>query len=42
MSDEFSYDVFLSHGSKDKAVVRELAQRLRRDGEIRTGDPIQV
>ena len=28
----FPYDVFLSHSSKDKAVVRELAERLREDG----------
>ena len=28
----FQYDVFLSHSSKDKAVVRPLAQRLRKDG----------
>ena len=28
----FEYDVFLSHSSKDKAVVRELATRLRKDG----------
>ena len=27
-----SYDVFLSHSSKDKAVVRKLAQRLKDDG----------
>src|SRR5271169_3499124 len=26
------YDVFLSHSAKDKAVVRPLAQRLRKDG----------
>ncbi|NTU41871.1 MAG: TIR domain-containing protein, partial [Nitrospirales bacterium] len=32
MGDEFSYDLFLSHSSKDKAVVRELAERLRKDG----------
>ena len=32
MSDPFPYDVFLSHSSKDKAVVRELAERLRKDG----------
>lgn len=32
MSDEFQYDVFLSHSSKDKAVVRPLAERLRKDG----------
>src|SRR3712207_2638973 len=47
MSD-FTYDVFLSHSSKDKPVVRELAERLRADGvrvwldewEIRAGDSI--
>ncbi len=32
MSAEFSYDVFLSHSAKDKAVVRPLAERLRQDG----------
>ena len=44
----FKYDIFLSHSSKDKPAVRELAERLRRDGlrvwfdewEIRPGDPI--
>jgi len=44
----FSYDVFLSHSSKDKPVVRRLAERLRADGlrvwlddwEIRPGDHI--
>jgi small GTP-binding protein len=30
--DTFNYDVFLSHSSKDKPVVRELAERLRADG----------
>ena len=48
MPDDFKYDVFLSHSSKDKAVVRELAGRLRVDGlkvwfdewEIRPGDNI--
>ena len=29
---EFEYDVFLSHTSKDKPAVRELAERLRADG----------
>lgn len=29
---QFQYDVFLSHASADKAAVRELAQRLKRDG----------
>ncbi len=26
------YDVFLSHSSKDKALARSLAERLRQDG----------
>ena len=32
MSDQFTYHVFLSHSSEDKAAVRELAQRLKGDG----------
>ncbi|HEY3325223.1 MAG TPA: TIR domain-containing protein [Planctomycetota bacterium] len=48
MGDSFSYDVFLSHSSKDKPVVRALAERLRQDGlkvwldewEIKPGDSI--
>ncbi len=32
MLTEFQYDVFLSHSSKDKAVVRAVAERLRADG----------
>ena len=28
----FTHDVFLSHSAKDKAVVRPLAERLRKDG----------
>ncbi len=32
MPDEFTYDVFLSHSAKDKAVVRDVAERLRKDG----------
>ena len=32
MPGEFQYDVFLSHSAKDKAVVRPLAERLRKDG----------
>src|SRR3972149_1724869 len=33
MSDAaFTHDVFLSHSSKEKAVVRPLAERLRKDG----------
>jgi len=45
---EFRYDVFLSHSTKDKAIVRPLAERLRADGlqvwfdewEIQPGDSI--
>src|SRR5437868_1965682 len=48
MADDFKYDVFLSHSSKDKAVVRAVAERLRADGlqvwfdewEIKAGDNI--
>jgi TIR domain-containing protein len=32
MPDAFQYDVFLSHSAKDKAVVRDVAERLRKDG----------
>jgi hypothetical protein len=32
MEQDFQYDVFLSHSAKDKAVVRPLAERLRKDG----------
>ena len=32
MPDDFTYDVFLSHSSKDKPVVRAVAERLRADG----------
>ena len=32
MADDFQYDVFLSHNSKDKPVVRNVAERLRRGG----------
>ena len=47
-SSDFKYDVFLSYSSKDKAVVRPLAERLRNDGlnvwfdqrEIKPGDSI--
>ena len=28
----FDYDVFLSHSAKDKPVVRDVAERLRKDG----------
>ena len=45
-ADDFIHDVFLSHSSKDKAVVRAVAERLRAGGlrvwldvwEIRPGD----
>ena len=48
VTEEFSFDVFLSHSSKDKAVVQPLAERLRQDGlrvwfdkwEMRPGDNI--
>jgi hypothetical protein len=32
MSELFTFDVFLSHSAKDKAVVRQLAKRLQPDG----------
>ena len=32
MGNEFQYDVFLSHSSKDKVAVRPLAVRLLNDG----------
>src|SRR5512145_1239348 len=32
MPENFKYDVFLIHGSRDKAVVRSVAERLRKDG----------
>ncbi len=32
MNADLQYDVFLSHSAKDKAVVRPLAERLRKDG----------
>ena len=48
MPEEFQYDVFLSHSAKDKAVVREVAARLKKDGlrvwwdeeQIKPGDSI--
>ncbi len=51
MSDpHFPYDVILSHSAKDKPVVRDVAERLRKDGlrvwfdewEIRPGDSIET
>ena len=32
MTDQFEYDVFLSHANVDKPAVRELAARLKGDG----------
>jgi len=32
MAEDFKYDVFLSHSSKDKDIVRAVAERLRADG----------
>src|ERR1039458_3802188 len=48
MPDQFQFDVFLSHSAKDKAVVRDVAARLQRDGvrvwldeeQIKPGDSI--
>ena len=50
MSQQFKYDVFLSHSSKDKKTVRELAERLQADGVrvwfdewiIKPGDAIGI
>ena len=35
MSEPFEYDVFLSHSAKDKAVVRDVAERLRKDDQFK-------
>lgn len=48
MIEEFAFDVFLSHSSKDNAVVRDIAERLSKNGlrvwfdewEIKPGDHI--
>ena len=48
MANEFQFDVFLSHSAKDKAVVRDIAARLKKDGvrvwldeeQIKPGDSI--
>jgi small GTP-binding protein len=50
MTTDFSFDVFLSYSSKDKAIVRPLAERLRKDGlrvwfdewELKPGDHLQA
>src|ERR1019366_1838948 len=48
MPNDFQFDVFLSHSAKDKAVVRDVAARLKQDGvrvwldaeQIKPGDSI--
>ncbi len=48
MPNDFKYDVFLSHSAKDKPIVRELANRLKKDKlrvwfdewELKPGDSI--
>lgn len=48
MKSNFKYDVFISHSSKDKVIIRELANKLKEDGiivwldewEIKPGDLI--
>jgi hypothetical protein len=32
MNEQFSFDVFVSYGSKDKAIARAIAERLQQDG----------
>lgn len=32
MPDEFQYDAFLSHSSKDKVAARQMVERLRAEG----------
>jgi hypothetical protein len=32
MPGEFPYDIFLSHSAKDKPVVHDVAERLKKDG----------
>ncbi|MEZ5387332.1 MAG: toll/interleukin-1 receptor domain-containing protein [Prosthecobacter sp.] len=32
MPDDFQFDVFLSHSSEDKTIVRDIAERLTKDG----------
>jgi len=50
MAETFTYDVFISQNAKDKPAVRDLAERLRKDGlrvwldewEIKPGDSIPL
>ena len=37
MPDQFTYDIFLSHSTKDKAVVRWIAERLRTGAQSESG-----
>jgi len=39
MPDEFQYDALLSHSSKEKAVVRPRAERLRQDEHFSATQP---
>ena len=49
-TEPFPYDVFLSHSAKDKPVVRDVAERLKKDGlrvwfdewELRPGGRISL
>jgi len=41
MTEQFAYDVFLSHSSKDKTVVRAVAERLKAD-TFRFRDPLNT
>jgi len=38
MSDDFKHDLFLSHSSKDNAMVRDLAARTRGEWVLTPGD----
>ena len=50
MTEKFTYDVFISYSSQDKAIVHSLAERLRDDGVnvwlddwvLKPGDPISL
>lgn len=50
MPEEFQFDVFLSYSSKDKVIVRDIAEQLRKDGvkvwfdewALKPGDSIPV
>ncbi len=38
----FDYDIFLSHSAKDKPVVRDVAERLRKDHTPASKRQVQV